>query len=181
MYQILIMKRIVLIFGIVLGVILIGNGFYMMNWLYNDPYKETSAVIGYSVQLAMLSLIFFGVLNFRNKELAGHISLLRAMKVGSLIALLGSTIYVAFWAIYYPIFIPDFIDQYTLHVLNAAERAGATASEIAKRREEMAQFKESYKNPIFMILLTYTEILPLGLIVAFISALILRKKDNEEK
>ena len=174
------MKRIVLIFGIILGLILIGNAFYMLNWLYNDPTKQTSMVIGYATQIVILSLIFFGVRNFRNRELGGNISLLKAFKMGSFIALLGSTIYVVFWAIYYPIFIPDFVDQYMLHVLSVAEQGGATVSEIAARKAEMEQFKESYKNPLFMMLLTYFEILPLGLIVAFVSALILKKKATKQ-
>jgi hypothetical protein len=33
-----------------------------------------------------------------------------------------------------------------------------------------------YKNPLFVVLITYAEVLPVGLIVAFVSALILKRK-----
>jgi hypothetical protein len=78
--------------------------------------------------------------------------------------------------IYYYLFVPDFLDKYTLHVLNTATRAGATAAELASKAEEMEQFKEMYKNPLFAILITYAEVLPIGLAVAFVSSLILRRK-----
>lgn len=42
----------------------------------------------------------------------------------------------------------------------------------------MADFASMYKNPFFNALITYTEILPVGLIVTIISALILKKKST---
>jgi hypothetical protein len=41
---------------------------------------------------------------------------------------------------------------------------------------EMAGYKEMYKNPLFLILLTYAEIFPVGLLVSVISAFILKQK-----
>jgi hypothetical protein len=33
-----------------------------------------------------------------------------------------------------------------------------------------------YENPLFVVLITYSEVLPVGLVVAFISSLILKRK-----
>jgi len=44
----------------------------------------------------------------------------------------------------------------------------------------MAEFKEMYKNPLYVVLITYTEVLPVGLIVALVSALILKRKNKAE-
>jgi hypothetical protein len=37
-----------------------------------------------------------------------------------------------------------------------------------------------YKNPLFNAMMTYVEILPVGLIVTLISSLILKRKNNEK-
>ena len=40
----------------------------------------------------------------------------------------------------------------------------------------MANFGRMYKNPLFNAMMTYVEILPVGLIVTLISSLILKRK-----
>lgn len=44
------------------------------------------------------------------------------------------------------------------------------------KKDEMAQFGEMYKNPVFVVLISYAEVLPVGMVVAFVSALILKKE-----
>jgi hypothetical protein len=43
----------------------------------------------------------------------------------------------------------------------------------------MARFSEMYKNPFFIALITYSEIVQVGLIFAIISALVLKRKKKE--
>lgn len=170
------MKRNVLVFGLILGTILAINMVYLVNMMYRNPDLKTNEIIGYVGMIVVFSLTFFGIRNYRNKQLNGVISLGKAFKTGALIALVGSTIYVVVWMFYYYLFVPDFIDIYSAHALNSATRDGATAAELSAKTEQMAQFKEMYKNPFFVILITYTEVLPIGLVIAFISALILKRK-----
>ena len=174
------MKRNVLIFGIVLGSIITGNMIYMVNEVCSNPEMQTNDIVGYAAMLVVFSLTFFGTRNYRNKELNGFISFGQAFKVGALIALVGSTIYVGVWMFYYYLFVPDFIDQYSLHVLRDAAKEGATEAELSTRTKELADFKEMYKNPLFILLSSYAEVLPIGLAVALVSALALRKKPNQE-
>jgi hypothetical protein len=51
-------------------------------------------------------------------------------------------------------------------------------ADLQAKTAQMANFKEMYKNPLFVILITYSEVLPIGLVVALVSALILKKKNN---
>ena len=170
------MKKNILIFGLILGAILVGHMFYMVNLLYTQPDLETNDIVGYAAMIVVFSLTFFGIRNYRNKELDGVISLGKAFKTGALIALLGSTMYVGVWLFYYYLFVPDFIDVYASHVINTCTRNGDTATTIAAKTEEMKQFKEMYKSPFFVVLITYFEVLPVGLAVAFISSLVLKRK-----
>lgn len=170
------MNRTVLIFGLILGVIITGNMLVMMNLLTNNPAMQTNDVLGYAAIVIVFSLIFFGVRNYRNKELGGQITFLKAFKTGAMIAFIASTMYVIIGMISYYVFFPDWIDTYTQHVMIRAERSGATEAELAQKAEEMAQFKDMYRNPLFVVLSSYFEMLPIGLVVALVSSLILKKK-----
>ena len=81
--------------------------------------------------------------------------------------------YVVVWMFYYYLFVPDFMDVYTTYVLE-----NCTPGELQAKTTEMANFKEMYNNPLFVILITYSEVLPVGLVVTLISALILKKKER---
>jgi small-conductance mechanosensitive channel len=170
------MKRNVIIFGLILGTILAGNMVYMTGKVYNDENFQSNDIIGYAAMIVIFSLTFFGIRNYRDRALNGTISLGQAFKTGALIAVIGATMYVVTWLFYYYLFVPDFIDKYTACVLKEANRGGASVVELNAKREEMAQFKEMYKSPLFVVLITYAEVLPIGLIVAFISSLILKRK-----
>jgi len=67
--------------------------------------------------------------------------------------------------------VPDFIDVFSDYMIR-----NAAPDEVATTTTQMANFKEMYKNPLFAILITYIEVLPVGMIVALFSALIVKKK-----
>lgn len=165
------MKKIVLIFGLVIGIILCINMILMVNLMYSNPDFKSNDIVGYAAMVVLFSLIFFGVRNYRNKHFDGFISFGKAFKTGFLIALVGSTIYVVVWLFYYYLFVPDFIDVYASHVLKTC-----SASDLPTKAAEMENFKEMYNNPLFVILITYSEVLPIGIVVALVSSLILKKK-----
>lgn len=170
------MKKHVLIFGLLPGVIWIAVMIVMVNLMYTSSGFESNDLLGYAAMVVVFSLIFFGVRDYRNKKLDGFISFGKALKTGVLMALVASTIYVIVWLFYYYLFVPDFIDIYTQHVLNET-----SSTELAAKTEEMESFSEMYENPLFVILITYAEVLPIGLVVALVSALILKKKDKNEE
>jgi len=167
------MKKIVLVFGIIIGLVFCANIGLMVYWMYHNPDLKGSDIVGYAVMVVVFSLIYIGVRNYRNKQLDGLISFGKAFKTGALIALLGSAIYVAAWLFSYYLFVPDFMDVYSDYVLK-----NCTPEDLPAKTKEMADFKELYKNPLFVILITFSEVLPIGLVVALVSALILKRKQK---
>ena len=90
--------------------------------------------------------------------------------------LIASTIYVIAWLIDYYFFIPDYMETYSAATLDKLKASGASQIEIDKQTKEMANFVRMFKNPFFNAMMTYVEILPVGLVVTLISSLILKRK-----
>ena len=61
-------------------------------------------------------------------------------------------------------------------MIDSLKSGGATQVDIDKKTKEMAEFARMYKNPLFVILMTYVEIVPVGLLVSLICSLILKRK-----
>jgi Trp operon repressor len=80
----------------------------------------------------------------------------------------------------YYVFVPDFMERYTAMVMNQTRAGGASQAEITNQAEKMESYKEMYKNPLLVVLLTYSEVLPVGLVVTIISALILKRRTRKE-
>lgn len=169
------MKKIVLIFGLVIGAVFCANIGFMIYWMYHNPNLKSNDIVGFAAMILVFSLIFFGTRNYRNKYLGGYITFGKAFKTGALIALVSSTIYVLAWLFSYYLFVPDFMDVYSDYVLK-----NCTLEDLPAKTKEMANFKEMYKNPLFVILITYSEVLPIGLVVALVSALVLKKRRKSE-
>lgn len=174
------MKKSVLIYGSVLGSLLVASIFYLISWCYNNPYRESNDLLGYAAQIIVFSLVFFGIRNYRNKFNGGVISFGKAFKTGLLITLVGTTMYVVVWLFYYYLFVPDFLDYYFAHELYMLELNGADAERLARKTEQQKDFRDMYRNPLFIILITYVEVFPTGLLVSLVSALILKRKNKKE-
>jgi len=171
------MKRNVIVFGLISGLIITAFMVYGTMMCYNNADFDMSMAIGYASMIVAFSFIFVGVKNFRDKYNGGVISFGKAFKVGFYISLVASTMYVVVWLIEYYVFMPDFMEKYTAYVLEKEAAGGSVETSAA----DMEMYKEWYKNPLFVILLTYSEVLPVGLIISLISALILKRKPSEQK
>jgi amino acid transporter len=173
------MKKNIIIYGLIAGLVVSISMLSTVNYLShcegNVDY-DTSLLLGYASMLIAFSLVFVGILNYRNKFNGGVISFGKAFKIGIMIVLIASTIYVAAWLIDYFYFIPDFAEKYAAHMLDELKASGASQVEIDKQTKEMANFAAMYKNPFYNAMMTYAEILPVGLVVTLISSLILKRK-----
>jgi hypothetical protein len=172
------MKKNVLVFGLIAGLIVSVWLVIGIAWCYANNNFKGNMVLGYAAMILAFSFVFAGIKNYRDKFNNGIISFGKAFKIGLLISLVASTMYVLVWVIDYYVFIPDFMDRYSAHVIKEAQSSGATAAEINSKTKEITTMKDMYNTPIGVILLTYLEIFPVGLLVSIIAALILKKKDK---
>lgn len=170
------MKKIVLSFGLIAGAIVTAMMIVATTMMYSNPDFKGNDLVGYTTMLIAFAFIFVGVKSYRDKYNGGLISFAKAFKLGLYITLVASTIYVAVWLVEYYLFVPDFMDVYTKCAMKRAAESGATPAQLQEQAQSMARYAEWYKNPLFVILLTYSEIVPVGLVVALISALILKRK-----
>jgi len=95
--------------------------------------------------------------------------------------LISSAMYTATWeVIYFGGFMPDFVPKYQEHVLASARANGATQAELDKKTAELQSLAEKYKNPVFNAGFTLLEPLPLGLVIALISAVVVSRRRRPE-
>lgn len=175
------MKKNILIYGLTAGAVVSILMLSITNYISHCEGSvdyDTSMLVGYAAMLISFSLVFVGIRNYRNKYNLGVISFGKAFKIGILMVLIASTIYVISWLIAYFFFMPDFMDNFSTNEINKLKAEGASQLEIDKKAKEMADFARMYKNPFFNAMMTYVEILPVGIVVTLISSQILKKKKS---
>lgn len=170
------MKKIVIICGSIAGLIVSAMLAITVTMSHKSGNLEGGMLLGYATMVIAFSLIFVGIKNYRDKHSNGVISFGKAFKTGLFITLIASTIYVIVWLVSYYFFIPDFGEKYAAHMLGQLKAGGASEVEIAEQTKKMARFNEMYKNPLFNALITYMEIIPVGLLISLISSFILKRK-----
>lgn len=168
------MRNIILKNGLLGGLIVSIVMICMTMYMKSNPENEPNAIIGFASMLLAFVFLFLGVKKVRDSN-EGKITFGKGFLTGLYIALIISTIYVLVWLVIYYNFFPNFMEQYSDMVLNKLKEAGDVEA-LASKTEEMEMMKEWYKNPLMVILLTFIEILPIGIVISLISALILKNK-----
>lgn len=167
------MIKIAIVHGVIAGLIAIstiiiglaasgGEGFFASQWL------------GYLIMILALAMVYFGVKRIRDRELGGVIRFGRAFGLGLFIAGVAGVAYVAVWEIYLAVTGEDFIGGYAEGVMARHEADGLAGAALEAERARMDRLVAQYENPFFRWAVTFTEIFPVGVIVALISAFLLR-------
>ena len=173
------MKRTVIVFGLIAGIIM--SVIMNVTVIYiGDVGFDRSMIIGYTTMVAAFLLIYFGIRSYRDNVNGGYITFGRGLVVGLGIVMIASLCYVVSWDFVYRRYIPDFGQRYTEYMMTEAKKAGKSDAELLRMRADAERTWESYKNPLVRAAYTIVEPLPVGLVIALISAGILRKKRKEE-
>jgi len=175
------MKKSVIVYGLIAGAVVSAFMATSMLSMAKDgacDASTTSMVVGYLGMLISFAFIFVAVKSFRDKQNGGIISFGKAFGMGLLIALIASTMYVITWAVVYHNFLPNFMDNYCAAMIKEAEKT-LSGAELQAKINEINKGKEMYATPIGFTLFTYAEILPVGILVSLIAALVLKRKNKQ--
>jgi hypothetical protein len=173
------MKKTVLTFGLISGVMIsvLMDGSLLLADRIGSGH---SMLLGYTMMVASFLLIYFGIRSYRDNTLEGQISFGRAFACGILIALITTACYVATWEILYFNFMPHYMDSYFAAQIHKVQASSLDPATIAARVAAIRRSQQLYQNPLVNMAYTFIEPLPVGLIIALISAALLRRKAPSE-
>lgn len=167
------MTRIILVYGSIAGAI-VGTFMILGFVLLDGEHGASSMAVGYLTMLLALSFIFVAIKRHRDINLGGVIRFWPALGLGLGVAAIAGLFYVVSWEIYFNATGGAFMSDYVQAQIEASRADGATEAEIATLAEDMRGFMDLYANWWFRMPITFTEILPVGVLVSLISAAVLR-------
>lgn len=136
-----------------------------------------SMIIGFGSMVVAFSFIFVGIKNYRDKQNGGTITFGKGFFMGLMISLIASTLYVITWGVEFHFFMPDFMDKYSDMQISQLMENSKPGPALDEALKDVTSTNYNYKhNPFFFAMYTYMEILPIGILITLISALILRRK-----
>lgn len=169
------MKKTVLTYGLLSAAV--SSAMMLMTVPFMDRIGfDRGEVLGYTLIVLSFLLVYFGIRSYRDNVGGGVISFGRALTVGVLIAFISSVGYVLTWEFIYFTLVPDFFDKYGAYAIEKARASGASEQAVQETVRQMREFKQMYDNPLMNALITFIEPLPIGLVVAFVSAAVLRSR-----
>lgn len=169
------MRKVVLTFG------LIGGALLALMVLLVTPFHDQigfdrGVYVGYTTMVLAFLMVYFGVQSYRDNVAGGTVTFGAALKMGALISLIIMVCYVAIWQVVFYNFMPDYFDKYGAHIVEQARLAGESEAVIAQQMQQMAEFKEMFKNPLILAAFGLLEPLPVALVFTLVTAGILSRK-----
>jgi hypothetical protein len=168
----------IFLFGTISGLIVIGSMIGVFVASSGQPEMgQHSEFLGYTIMLVALSMIFFGIKSYRDRELGGVIRFLPAFMMGIGISVVAGIIYVLVWEVYMAFTHYTFMDAFVNSYIAKQKAAGITGAALEKVVAEMNAMKVQYANPLFRLPMTFMEIFPVGFLISLLSAAVLRRSD----
>jgi hypothetical protein len=172
------MKKVVFICGVIGGLISIGWYIFSVQVFKLDMSMNARLFFGYASMVLAFSLIFVGIKNFKDNYNGGVISFGLALRIALLITAVASTVYVGVWLIDYFFFTPDYMVKYAASMLAELKASHASQATIDKKMAPITEYTRIYNNPFLNALVTYREIVPVGVVMSFIAAFVLKNKPS---
>jgi hypothetical protein len=167
------MLRYALTYGMLAGFVIVATALAAVMTM-GQNHVLGSVYLGYLVMVLALTLIFVGVKRYRDVDHGGVIRFVPALKMGLAIALAAAAVYIIVWEVYLASTGYRFMDDYLAHLASQGRAEGKPPAEIARELAGMEWMRAGYANPLIRVPLTFVEIFPVGLVIALISAALLR-------
>jgi hypothetical protein len=164
------MKKIALAYGVITGLVIICS---IMLTIFLGAGETW---LGFLIMIVAFTAIFFAIKQYRDRVLGGVIRFGTAALLGLSIVAVASVVYVAVWELYLFATHYRFIDTYTASMLEHGRAKGLSGAEWDALVQAMTQMKEQYGRPLIRLPMTFLEVFPVGVVVALISAAILRTR-----
>ena len=167
------MQKIAITYGILSGTITIAT--LILALVVSDGGSFLSSeLFGYLTMLVALSMIFIGIKRYRDQELGGVIRFLPAFAMGLAIAVIAGLVYTLVWELYSISTDYAFIDSYVNGAIEAKRAAGLTGDRLAQEIAALEALRADYGKFYIRMPMTFLEIFPVGLVIALLSAALLR-------
>lgn len=173
------MKKFTLLLSLAGGVFVSIFMVILVNYC-DTQHAVTNMLITYTAMIVAFSVIFVAIKKERDNN-GGVITFGKALRIGLTITLITSTIYTVVWLVDFYVFMPDFIDKYTDHIIQQLKASHLSPRVLKEKIDQANRDKAMYNSPIGQILEPYMEILPVGILVSLIAALILKRKGGKEQ
>lgn len=172
------MKKIIIVYGLIAGIIVGGMMLASMAYYESNNWDiKNGELIGYTSMVIALSVIFIAIKSVRDNHLSGVITFWKGCQVGLFITLIASVIYALSWEISYSRIGGEFVAKMKEKYTQDIKSKGLTDEQFQVEKAEMDALWESYKNPVVRFGFTLMEIVPVGLVLTLISAGLLRKRE----
>src|SRR5882757_2368710 len=123
------MKKIVLTFGLISGVLSAGMMAATVPFVHNLSGQK-GYLVGYTAIVLSFLLVFFGIRSYRDNVGGGRITFGRGFAVGILITLISCAFYVGTWQVIYFKFMPHFMDNYGDRAVEQMRASGASEAAV---------------------------------------------------
>src|ERR1700735_201744 len=106
------MKKLIFTYGIIGGLVP-ATWFLISEGLLPDSVSLNIRLwLGYTSMIVAFATIFVAVKKYRDNFGGGIITFGKALKIGLLVTLVASTLYVVVWLISFPLFFPNYFEKY---------------------------------------------------------------------
>lgn len=158
------------------GVLVVIN---LASLLMGRPTPDTyaiSEVIGYAIIIVSLSVMFFGIRRYRDRELDGKITFWKAFGFGMAITTFAAVTFGLYNWVYIKVIYPDFITDYVKYSKEQIMNSGLSQAEIEKNLHYLQDMSGLYSNVWFQNFIMFATVLAIGIVMSILASLILKRK-----